>query len=87
MEYSNKIIEDILLKFKWAMRADYEKNKSHVCRFFLNCPLIDCEKKEEKYAIASILHDIGIWINHTFSYLQPLIDKAKIYLAVINKAD
>ena len=45
MEYSNKIIEDIMPKFKSALGADYDKYKNHVYRVFLNCLLIDCERK------------------------------------------
>ena len=88
MEYSNKIIEDILPNFRWAIKADYDKYKNHVYRVFLNCLLIDCEKNnEEKYAIASVFHDIGIWTNHTFDYLHPSIEQARIYLTGINKTD
>ena len=86
MEYSNKIIEDILSKFKSAIGADYDKYKNHVYRVFLNCLLIDSEKNnEEKYAIAAVFHDIGIWTNHTFDYLNPSIEQAKIYLTETNK--
>ena len=54
--------------------------------FFLNCLLIDCEKNnEEKYAIASVFHDVGIWTDHTFDYLDPSIEQAKIYLTEIKK--
>src|SRR6187399_208267 len=88
MEYSNKIIEDILPKFKSAMGADYGKYKNHVYRVFLNCLLIDSEKNnEEMYAIAAVFHDIGIWTNHTFDYLDPSIEQAKIYLAKTNRTD
>ena len=88
MEYSNKIIEDILPKFKSAMGVDYGKYKNHVYRVFLNCLLIDSEKNnEEKYAIAAVFHDIGIWTNHTFDYLDPSIEQAKIYLAKTNRTD
>ena len=88
MEYSNKIIEDIMPKFKSAIGADYDKYKNHVYRVFLNCLLIDCEKNnEEKYAIAAVFHDIGIWTNHTFDYLYFSIEQAKIYLTEINKKD
>ncbi len=61
------------------MGADYDKYKNHVYRVFLNCLLIDSEKNnEEKYAIASVFHDVGIWTNHTFDYLDPSIEQAKI---------
>ncbi len=73
-------------KFKSVMGADYDKYKNHVYRVFLNCLLIDSEKNnEEKYAIASVFHDVGIWTNHTFDYLDPSIEQAKIHLTEIKK--
>jgi hypothetical protein len=86
MEYSNKIIEDIMPKFKPVLGTDYDKYKNHVYRVFLNCLLIDGEKdNEEKYALAALFHDIGIWTNDTFDYLDPSIEQAKIYLTETNK--
>lgn len=35
---------------------------------------------EEKYAIASVFHDIGIWTDNTFDYLEPSERQAKMYL-------
>lgn len=88
MEYSNTVIEDIMQTFKSPMGADYDKYKNHVYRVFLNCLLIDREKNnEDRYAIASVFHDIGIWTNHTFDYLYPSIEQAKIYLTEKNKTE
>ena len=88
MEYSNRTIEDILSKFKSVIGSDYEKYKNHVYRVFLNCLLIDGGKNnEEKYAIASVFHDIGIWTDQTFDYLDPSIEQAKIYLTETNRTD
>ena len=84
----NKIIEDLLLKFKPAIGADYDKYRNHVYRVFSNCLLIDSNKSnEEKYAIASVFHDIGIWTDHTIDYLKPSIEQARIYLAETGKQD
>lgn len=86
MENPNKIIDDVLKKNKPALGGDYDKYKNHVCRVFLNCLLIDGEKKnEEKYAIASIFHDIGIWTNNTIDYLDPSVEQAKMYLNQTSK--
>jgi hypothetical protein len=74
MEYSNTIIEDLMQKFKPVMGADHDRYKNHVYRVFLNCLLMDSEKThEEKYAIAAVFHDIGIWSHHTIDYLNPSI--------------
>jgi hypothetical protein len=88
MEYQSQIIENLLLKFKEDIGPDYYKYKNHVYRVFLNCVLMDDDKSnEEKYAIASVYHDIGIWTNHTFDYLQPSIEQARIHLNNIGKQD
>lgn len=88
MEYFHKIIEDLMQKFKPAMGADYEKYKNHVYRVFSNCLLIDSDKiNEEKYAIATVFHDIGIWTDHTIDYLNPSVERAKIYLTETGKQD
>ena len=88
MEYSHKIIEDLMQKFKPAIGADYEKYKNHVYRVFSNCLLIDSDKNnEEKYAIAAVFHDIGIWTDHTINYLNPSVEQAKIYLTETGKQD
>lgn len=82
MEYSNKIIEELLQKFKPAINRDYDKYKNHVYRVFFNCLLLDSDKNnEDKYAIAAVFHDIGIWTNHTIDYLDPSIAQVKIYLS------
>jgi hypothetical protein len=86
MEFSNKTIDDLLVKFKSLIGEDYGKYRNHVYRIFLNCLLIDSKKdNEEKYAIAAVFHDIGIWTNHNFDYLDPSIEQAKIYLLETGK--
>jgi hypothetical protein len=39
----------------------------------------------EKIAIASAFHDLGIWTNHTFDYLQPSASLAVAYLGDLGK--
>jgi len=84
----NSTIEDILLKYKDTLGMDYEKYKNHVYRVYMFCLLIDGDKNNiEKYAIASAYHDIGIWTDHTFDYLNPSIRNVEEYLHSIHKAD
>jgi len=88
MEYQNQAIENLLLNFKEDIGPHYDKYRNHAQRVFLFCVLMDDDKKnEEKYAIASIFHDIGIWTNHTFDYLQPSIEQACIHLTKIGRQD
>ncbi len=88
MEYQNQAIENLLQEFKVDLGTDYHKYRNHVHRVFSICVLMDDDKsKEEKYALASVFHDIGIWTNHTFDYLQPSIEQARIYLTKIGRQD
>ncbi|TDE10739.1 HD domain-containing protein [Dyadobacter psychrotolerans] len=81
MEYFNKTIEDLLESYRPAIGADYDKYKNHVYRVFLNCILIDHERGNvEKYAIAAVFHDIGIWTDRTIDYLYPSIDQMEFFL-------
>jgi hypothetical protein len=88
MVHLNTTIESLLQNFKPLIDRDYDKYRNHVYRVFLNCLLIDKEKdNEEKYAIASVFHDIGIWTNKTIDYLSPSIQQAKTYLLNAGKQD
>ena len=79
---SENLIEDLLISFKEILDVDYDKYRNHVYRVFLNCLLIDDNKdNEEKYAIAAVFHDIGIWTDHTIDYLNPSIKQVTIYLS------
>ena len=84
--YANKIIEEVLERFRPLINADYTKYKNHVYRVFLNCLLLNKENNnKEKYAIAAVFHDIGIWTGNTIDYLGPSIEQAGIYLDRIGK--
>lgn len=83
-----KIIDNLMEVHKPVLGKDYERYRNHVLRVFLNCQLLDpAEESREKYAIAAVYHDIGIWTDHTFDYLEPSIEEAKTYLAGIGKSE
>lgn len=88
MEYSNQTIEQLLQKFKPALDGDFEKYRNHVYRVFSYCLLMDEEPNHrEKYAVAAVFHDIGIWTDGTFDYLAPSIQQVKFYLTEIGQED
>jgi len=88
MIYANDTIETSMKWFKPAIGKDETKYKNHVYRVFLNCLLMDEDKNnEEKYAIAAVFHDIGIWTDHTIDYLDPSIKQAKHYLIETNRQE
>lgn len=88
MEYPNQTIEQLLQKFKPVLGKDFEKYRNHVYRVFSNCLLMDSEQNNrEKYAVATVFHDIGIWTDGTFDYLAPSIQQVKFYLTEIGQED
>ena len=76
----NEYIETILQDFKNELKNDFTIYKNHVYRIFnYACMLDPTKESENKYAIASAFHDIGIW-THSFDYLHPSIGLASEYL-------
>ena len=81
MNHTDPGIDSMLQRFRPVLAKDFEKYRNHVYRVFSNCLLIDNDaSRREKYAIAAVFHDIGIWTDHTFDYLDPSITQAHIYL-------
>lgn len=88
MGQSNMIIEELLQTFKPILGIDYHRYRNHVYRVFFNCLLIDNDKEnDDKYAIAAVFHDIGIWTDHTINYLNPSMKQACVYLTNVGKRD
>lgn len=76
----NRLINEILLEFKPVLKQDFEVYRNHVYRIYSFMILLDNDKTNyDKYAIACVFHDIGIW-THSFDYLEPSIELAKEYL-------
>jgi len=75
-----RTIDKILNSYKLDLGEDFEQYKNHVYRVF-NFAIIKTKTKEE-YEILSIsaaFHDIGIWTDKTFNYLQASVNHAKKY--------
>jgi len=84
----DEVIEEILEKCRPVILEDYDRYRNHVYRVFSNCILLDPQvAKCFKYALAAAFHDIGIWTNHTFDYLQPSEHQAILYLTNIGKTE
>lgn len=81
-------IKHLLLRFKPQMGREYHKYKNHVYRVYFNCLLLnDLPSQAEKFAIAAVFHDIGIWTDHTIDYLDPSVAQAKLYLEEVDKQE
>jgi len=88
MNYIHPSIDKLLLPYKSLLASDFCKYRNHVCRVYLHCLLLDKnEANAEKYAIAAVFHDIGLWTAKTFDYLAPSMDEAVDYLDVHDKTE
>ena len=61
---------------------DYEAYRNHCWRVF-NCAALMANADADaldKLAIAAYFHDIGIWSDNSFDYLDPSADRASNYL-------
>ena len=82
------LIDEVLEKYRQVILDDYERYRNHVYRVFSNCLLLDPDvANHEKYAIAAAFHDIGIWTNQTFDYLQPSEHQAIVYLTALGRTE
>jgi hypothetical protein len=85
---TNYLIEQILQYYKEYLQKDFEKYRNHVYRVYLLCTTLDTNPgNKDKYVIASVFHDLGIWTNKTFDYLEPSISLANDYLSNQNKSE
>ena len=86
MDQSIEIIDGVLNDYKVYLGKHYEKYKNHAYRVFLLCQKMDLTRENtEKYAIAAAFHDLGIWTDKTFDYLNPSIKMAREYLKAKDK--
>ena len=83
----NKTINKILTSYKDVLKDDFQVYRNHVYRIYNYAILFDTDiNNYEKYAIAAVFHDIGIW-THSFDYLEPSIELAKKYLKEIKREE
>jgi predicted metal-dependent HD superfamily phosphohydrolase len=75
--------EKIIESFASDLGTDLRAYRNHVCRV-LNYFLALTEQQgpvPELVLIAAAFHDIGIWTDKTFDYLEPSVRRAKAYLS------
>jgi len=82
MEYiqQNNVIDTILNFHKPDLGKDYEQYRNHVYRVYNFAILFDNELQHSLVLLIAVaFHDLGIWTNKTFDYLEPSIALAKNY--------
>lgn len=83
----SKIINEILEHWQTSLGDDFTAYKNH-CYRVLNLCLLFCGNEAEtisKISIAVAFHDLAIWTNNTFDYLQPSRQHAREYLTDTNQ--
>lgn len=78
-----QLLEDCLQRYQPVLGADLPAYRNHVYRMINFCALLlplDTEQ-QEKLAIAGAFHDLGIWTDKTFDYLEPSERLAASFLA------
>ena len=82
-------VEEVLDDHASELGHDFIAYRNHVYRVVNLCLAIagDSPVELEKLAVAAVFHDLGIWTNHTFDYIDPSVVLAREHLARRGKAD
>ena len=75
-------VDEILQSYSAELGREFTAYRNHVYRVVNLCAVLTSPGPEtlEKIAVAAAFHDLGIWTNGTFDYLQPSIRLASAYL-------
>jgi hypothetical protein len=75
-------LDRILERYSSALGDDFETYRNHAYRVANLCAaaLGGSPRQLEQIAIASAFHDLGIWTERTFDYLEPSAALAREYL-------
>lgn len=75
-------IDELLSRWREPLDGDYNAYRGHVYRVFNYCRILagNGANSDSKFAVAAVFHDIGIWSNKTFDYLEPSVALAREYL-------
>ena len=82
-------VEEVLDDHAPELGYDLTAYRNHVYRVVNLCLAMagDSRVEPEKIAVAAVFHDLGIWTNHTFDYIDPSVELAREHLAARGMAD
>jgi hypothetical protein len=86
---THETIDQLLQKWQPDLGKDYLAYRNHVYRVFnFSSGLAGAtDEEKEKLAIVAAFHDVGIWLDNTFDYLEPSSKRAMSYLAQIGREE
>lgn len=76
-------VEQVLEAHASDLGPDFTGYRHHVYRVLNLCAIQGAwdEDATRKFALAAVFHDLGIWTDHTFDYLDPSVGLAEAHLA------
>ncbi len=77
------LLDELLEGYREQLAEDYAAYRNHCMRVFNYCSALagaEAAAAENKIIIAAVFHDLGIWTENTFDYLQPSQLLAQRYL-------
>ena len=82
-------IDDVLSAHRSVLGRDFTPYRNHVYRVTNLCARLAQadEMMREKIAIAAVFHDLGIWTDGTFDYIEPSVKLANAYLPAVGHSD
>jgi hypothetical protein len=83
------VLDSLLESWRAPLGDDFVAYRNH-CHRVLNFCLAFCGERAEamsKVSVAAAFHDLGIWTNNTFDYLEPSRLLAREYLAKTGQGD
>jgi hypothetical protein len=82
---SHQTVDELFEKWEPFLGRDHLAYRNHAYRVLnISCALAKANgEDQEKLALASAFHDIGIWLDNTFDYLSPSVRRAVDYLSRI----
>lgn len=82
-------LDAVLSRHASALGQDFEAYRNHAYRVANLCAWQGPRAPErlEKIAVAAAFHDLGIWTDRTFDYLEPSVRLARAYLVAAGRPD
>jgi hypothetical protein len=82
-------VDAILADHAAPLAGDFGGYRNHARRIAIFCSALSgpAPDAEEKIAIAAAFHDLGIWTDGTFDYLDPSVTRAVTYLEQTGRCD
>lgn len=75
------VIEDVMGAYAPALGAACRTYSAHAYRVYnIACAVLGNERCSDELAVASAFHDLGIWSDGTWDYIEPSIARARDYL-------